>query len=202
MLVYLHLLVAVGWSSHSHALLNLLENPSASQRPKIPTRPHHMGVRCVGRSCHLHSFPVFTSVIDSCIPIFTKPLFHCFPPVLIPSSHTSLSIYSTVLYLYLSLSSPHHIADASFSTHLLSLFQSPGAGTYWYSKTCFFSSSHLSFVKLLFFFFFFFSEYISTPWPSFIFKREAQRQSCLWLVDVRRWMVVSPLGHGSEFGEP
>lgn len=88
----------------------------SSQRPKIPSRPRHMGVRCVGR-CHLHSFPVFTSVIDSCIPIFTKPLFHCFPPVLIPSSHTSLSSYCP-LSIYLSRFLPHTTVQMPHFPHI------------------------------------------------------------------------------------
>ncbi len=56
---------------NSHSYLN----------PKIPFECHHGVVRCVGR-CHLHLFPVFTSAIDSCAPIFIKPLFHSFPPVI------------------------------------------------------------------------------------------------------------------------
>lgn len=89
--------------------------------PKIPSECHHGVVRCVGR-CHLHLFPVFTSAIDSCAPIFIKPLFHSFPPVIclsLPTHTTPSSLLS------LSSTSP----QMSLSTHLLSPWLHTGANT-------------------------------------------------------------------------
>lgn len=58
---------------------------------------------------------------------------HCFTvflrlSFLPPTPNTPATVL--YLYLYFFLSSSRHITDASFSTHLLSLFQPPGAGTY------------------------------------------------------------------------
>jgi len=78
----------------------------------------------LGDACHLHLFPVFTSAIDSCAPIFIKPLFHSFPPViclsLSPHTHTTPSSL-----LSLSSTSP----QMSLSTHLLSPRLHTGAKT-------------------------------------------------------------------------
>lgn len=96
---------------NSHSYLN----------PKIPSECHHEVVRCVGR-CHLRLFPVFTSAIDSCAPIFIKPLFHSFPPVIclsLPTHTTPSSLLS------LSSTSP----QMSLSTHLLSAKLHTGAKT-------------------------------------------------------------------------
>lgn len=76
----------------------------------------------LGDACHLHLFPVFTSAIDSCAPIFIKPLFHSFPPVIclsLPTHTTPSSLLS------LSSTSP----QMSLSTHLLSPGLNTGANT-------------------------------------------------------------------------
>ncbi len=103
----------------THASWRPPVNSYSYLNPKIPFECHHGVVRCVGR-CHLHLFPVFTSAIDSCAPIFIKPLFHSFPPVIclsLPTHTTPSSLLS------LSSTSP----QLSLSTHLLSARLHTGA---------------------------------------------------------------------------
>ncbi len=105
----------------THASWRPPVNSHSYLHPKIPSKCHHGVVRCVGR-CHLHLFPVFTSAIDSCAPIFIKPLFHSFPPVIcrsLPTHTTPSSLLS------LSSTSP----QMSLSTHLLSAGLHTGANT-------------------------------------------------------------------------
>ncbi len=105
----------------THASWRPPVNSYSYLNPKIPFECHHGVVRCVGR-CHLHLFPVFTSAIDSCAPIFIKPLFHSFPPVIclsLPTHTTPSSLLS------LSSTSP----QLSLSTHLLSARLHTGAKT-------------------------------------------------------------------------
>lgn len=83
---------------------------------------------------------------------------------------------TTVLYLSLSLSlsSPHHIADASFSTHLLSLFHPPRCRRVpILQKSIMFSRS-----RWIFFYIFFLSRSQLLD-LLFSFKRRAQRLSCV-----------------------
>lgn len=146
-------------------------------------------------SCfHFSYWQLHTHFYQTTVSLFSSGS-HSFLP------HLSLHLQYSPLSISLSFFSTPHCRCLLFHTSPFTL-SVPRCRHILILQNVFFFFFSFIFCEITFFFLLFFSEYISTPWPSFIFKREAQRQSCLWLVDVRRWMVVSPLGHGSEFGEP